>query len=419
MLLVAAGVAAVAFWWLRIPPSNDRDWQPDVARPATARFDNSRVTIENVRNFAYRSETDSDEIWETRTYDLDRLTGVDLFLSFWGPTLIAHTIVSWEFEDAPPLAISIETRKEKGEAYSAVLGFFRQYELYYVVADERDVVGLRTNHRGEHTYLYRVRMSPEQAREVLVNYLETVERLAHQPDWYNAFTHNCTTTIRMHLQHVGLARALNWRLFANGKLDELMYQRGTIDTSLPFAELRARSEITEKAKAAGSAADFSRRIREGLPGLGARRAAIRGGTGRSRLPGRADLQAQGLGVRRDDRVADLHALEVAPVADREDAGVARGAAQRGRAGLGVDGLDREHGHDLAHEAARRLVARRGRRVHLEDRHPRGALFGGGLAHLEHDRLRQLAHQLVADAHLRQVLHGLVGVEDRLLAGGVR
>ena len=266
-LLVAAAITAVAVWWLGIPPSNDRDWQPDVARPAEVQFDGSRVTIENVRNFTYRSETDYDERWETRSYDLDRLKGVDLFLSFWGPTLIAHTIVSWEFEDAPPLAISIETRKEKGEEYSALRGFFRQFELYYVVADEREVVGLRTNQRGEHVFLYRVRMPLDRARAVLVDYLEEVEHLARHPRWYNAFTHNCTTTIRMHLQNVGLARAFNWRLLANGHLDELMYQRGTIDTSLPLPELRRRSEITEKAKAAGAAADFSRRIREGLPGF--------------------------------------------------------------------------------------------------------------------------------------------------------
>jgi len=266
-LLVAAGIAAVAVWWLRIPPSNDRDWLPDVARPAEAHFDGSRVTIRNVRNFRYRSETDFDERWETRTYDLDRLTGIDLFLSFWGPTLIAHTIVSWEFEDAPPLAISIETRKEKGEEYSAVRGFFRQFELYYVVADEGDVVGVRTDQRGEHVFLYRVRMPLEAARAVLVDYLEEVERLAHHPRWYNAFTQNCTTTIRMHLRNVGIARALDWRLLANGRLDELMYERGTIDTSLPLPELRRRSEITEQAKAAGSAADFSQRIRAGLPGF--------------------------------------------------------------------------------------------------------------------------------------------------------
>jgi hypothetical protein len=264
-LFVAAAVLGVAAWWFRIPPSNTRDWLPDVARPAEAHFDGSRVTVQNVRNFHYRTETDYDEIWETRTYDLDRLRGVDLFLSFWGPTLIAHTIVSWEFEDTPPLAISIETRKEKGEAYSAILGFFRQFEVYYVVADERDVVGVRTNHRGEHVRLYRVRMPVEAAREVLVNYLEEVDRLAHRPRWYNALTHNCTTTIRMHLQNVGLARALNWRLFANGYLDELMYERGTIDNSMPLAELRERSDVTERAKAAGTAPDFWRRIREGVP----------------------------------------------------------------------------------------------------------------------------------------------------------
>jgi hypothetical protein len=264
-LFVAAAVLGVAAWWLRIPASNERDWLPDVARPAEAHFDGSRVTVQNVRNFHYRTETDYDEIWETRTYDLDRLRGVDMFFSFWGPTLIAHTIVSWEFEDAPPLAISIETRKEKGEEYSAVLGFFRKFELYYVVADERDVIGVRTNHRGEHVRLYRVRMSLEAARAVLVNYLEEVDRLAHHPRWYNALTHNCTTTIRMHLQNVGLARALNWRLFANGHLDELMYERGTIDNSMPLAELRERSDVTARAKAAGAAPDFWRRIREGVP----------------------------------------------------------------------------------------------------------------------------------------------------------
>ena len=167
-LAVVAAIAVVTIWWLRIPPRNDRAWLPDVAHAADVHFDGSRVTIESVRNFHYRSETDYDEVWETRTWDLDRLTGVDLFLSYWGPTLIAHTIVSWEFEDGPPLAISIETRKEKGEAYSAVRGFFRQFELYYVVADERDVIGVRTNHRGEHTFLYRVRMPREAAGTIIV-----------------------------------------------------------------------------------------------------------------------------------------------------------------------------------------------------------------------------------------------------------
>jgi hypothetical protein len=147
--------AAVAFWWMYIPPSNDRDWQPDVARLPRAQLDGNMLTIENVRDFAYRSETDYDANWVTRTYDLSKLEHLDMYFSFWGPTDIAHTIMSWSFAEGPALAISIETRKQVGESYSALLGFFRQYELYYVVARERDVIGVRDRFRGEHTYLFR------------------------------------------------------------------------------------------------------------------------------------------------------------------------------------------------------------------------------------------------------------------------
>src|SRR5271154_6075571 len=256
-------VVLVALWWTAIPPSNTRNWTPDVARTARASFDGSRVTIENVRNFNYRSEDDYDQRWETRTYDLDRIQSVDLFLSFWGPTEIAHTIVSWDFDDGQHLAISIETRKEKGESYSALRGFFRQYELYYVVADERDLVGLRTNHRGEQVYLFRLRATPAQARALLVDYLDEVNSLADHPEWYNALTQNCTTTIRGHTQHIGAAGSLDWRMLANGHLDELLYERGQIDTSLPFAEVKLRADITDKAKAADDSPDFSAKIRRG------------------------------------------------------------------------------------------------------------------------------------------------------------
>jgi hypothetical protein len=174
--------------------------------------------------------------------------------------------MSWEFEDGQQLAISIETRKENGESYSAVRGFFRQYELYYVVADERDVVRLRTNYRGEQVYLYRFRAPAELARAVLLDYLEEVNRLAERPEWYNALTHNCTTTIRHHVQNVAPRNPFSWKILVNGYIDELGYSRGTIDTSLPFAELRARSNITEAAKAADQDPDFSARIRKGLPG---------------------------------------------------------------------------------------------------------------------------------------------------------
>jgi hypothetical protein len=266
----AAAAAVVPFvivlaWWLSLAPSNTRDWQPDVARLPSARIDGSRVTVRNVRNFAHPSPDAVVERWEQRTYDLDRVVGFDMFLSTWGAPGIAHTISSWEFSDGQHLAISIETRKVKGQEYSALLGFFRQYALYYVVADERDVIGVRAGPRGEDVRLYRVRGSPAIARAMLLDYLREVNRLDRRPEWYNALTHNCTTTIRHHAQEIGAGNPFDWRILANGRLDELGYERGQINTSLPFAELRRRSDITARAKAAGDRDDFLALIREGLP----------------------------------------------------------------------------------------------------------------------------------------------------------
>ncbi len=264
-LWALAPCAAVACWWLSIRPSNDRDWQPDVARTPTAQRQGSVVTVRDVRDFDYRTETDFTERWDERRYDLDRLVGLDLFISYWGPTLYAHTILSWDFEGSPPLAASIETRKEKGEAYSAVLGFFRQFELVYVLADERDVIRLRTGFRGERVFLYRLDTSPAGARALLEQYLSEANALASQPAWYNAFTENCTTAIWRNVRALSPGNPFDWRLLANGHVDRMLYERGRLDTSLPFAELRQRSDVTERAKACASRADFSRCIREGLP----------------------------------------------------------------------------------------------------------------------------------------------------------
>ncbi len=266
----AAAVAVIPFvvvlaWWLSLAPSNAGAWQPDVAHLPTTDVNGNLVVIRNLRNFAYPSPTTVVERWEQRTYDLDQIVGFDLFLSTWGAPGIAHTISSWEFSDGQHLAISIETRKMKGQDYSALLGFFRQYALYYVVADERDVIGIRAGPRGEEVRLYRIRGSPTVARALLLNYLDEVNELAHTPRWYNALTHNCTTEIRHHVQQVAPGNPFDWRILANGRLDELGYERRQINTSLPFAELRRRSDITARAKAAGDRGDFSALIREGLP----------------------------------------------------------------------------------------------------------------------------------------------------------
>jgi hypothetical protein len=265
--LIAFYFLAVVIWWLSIEPSNERDWLPDVARLPTASIDGDHITIQNVRNFVYRSEFDYDERWEERSYDLSQLKGVDLFLIYWGSPWIAHTIMSWEFADGPPLAISIETRKEIGEEYSAIRGFFRQFELYYVVSDERDVIRLRTNDRGEDVYLYRLLADPKAARDVLLAYMEEINHLANEPRWYNALRYNCTTSIRHLVQSVTPSRPFDWRILLNGKIDELGYERGSIDTSMPFDELKKRSAITQRAKEIREGDDFSTRIREGLPGM--------------------------------------------------------------------------------------------------------------------------------------------------------
>lgn len=265
-LAVLALFGLVLAWWLGIPPTNEADWQPDVARTASARIEGDILTVHNVRDFEYRSETDFRPRWETRRYDLSKLRGADIFLSSWGPRLIAHTIMSWEFADGQHLAVSIETRKKKGQEYSAALGFFRQYEIYYVVAEERDLIGVRAKFRGEDLHLYRLTAPAAEARAVLLNYLKEINRLDGKAEWYNALVHNCTTTIRHHALAVGAGRPFDWRILANGYLDELGYERGQIDTSLPFAELRRRSDITARARAAYNEPGFSRIIRENLPG---------------------------------------------------------------------------------------------------------------------------------------------------------
>ena len=265
-----AGVlfAAVLVWWLLIPPRNDRDWEPDLAALAWGEVHDDTVTVHNVRNTVYRSETDFDVRYEDRTYRLSDLRTLDFLLSHWGAPGIAHTIVSFGFADGRYLAVSIEGRKEKGEGYSAIKGLFKQYELIFVVADERDVIGVRTNFRGEHVYLYRIRTAPVGVRAIFLRYIAELNRLREHPEWYNAVTQNCTTAIRGLTAPVSARSWTGWKVYLNGYLDELAYQIGAVDTSLPFAELHARSLIDDRARAAAGSPDFSRRIREGLPGIG-------------------------------------------------------------------------------------------------------------------------------------------------------
>ena len=236
-----------------------------MARLATAQVLGDRVTVQNVRNFRYRSVTDFDERWEERTFDLAGLVGLDVFFIDWGPKLYNHTILSWSFADGQRLAISVEARKTKDQAYSPWKAFLREYTLVYVVADENDVIKLRTNYRREKVYLYRVRTSQAAARALLLNYLQAINVIALKPAWYNALTANCTTVVRDRVVRAGGKLPLSWRIFANAYLPQLLHKQGTIDNSLPFGELKAMSYINERALQVRDGEDFSAKIREGLP----------------------------------------------------------------------------------------------------------------------------------------------------------
>jgi Domain of unknown function (DUF4105) len=265
LAIVFGAFAVVVSWWLTLKPSNDRPWQPDVAQTAWAEINGDEITIHNVRNCDYRTATDFTPHWETRTVRLSQITGIDVAINYWGSPWIAHPIVSFQFADALPLCFSIETRKTIGQQYSTLEGFYRQYTLIYIVADERDVIRLRTNYRREDVYLYHTLASPEQARQRFREYISALNALHENPRWYNAVTHNCTTSIRTQ-RAAKLRTRWDWRILLNGKADELLYQDHAIATGgLPFAELKQRSLIDERARAADQNPDFSRIIREGLP----------------------------------------------------------------------------------------------------------------------------------------------------------
>jgi hypothetical protein len=264
-----AGVVAVLIWWFSLAPSNARRWIPDVAQTAWAEIDGDRIVMHNVRYCDYRTETDYTARWERRSYSLAQLRGIDLFITYWGSPYIAHPILSFQFGDDAHLAFSIETRREVGEEYSAVLGFFRQYELTFIAADERDVIRLRTNYRkGEDVYLYRTTVPPEQARAILLNYLSSTNSLHTTPEWYNALTKNCTTDIRMQTKGTVAGGPMPWdyRILVSGLGDEMAYERGILAGALPFDELKRRAHINPVAHEAPEA-EFSRRIREGRPGF--------------------------------------------------------------------------------------------------------------------------------------------------------
>ena len=260
----AVSYAAVWLWYEWIPASNDRDWQPDVARVASVAFSGNEAVVTNVRGFAYRSVDDYDAAWETRTYDLDAITSLDLIFSYWGPREIAHTMLSFGFAGGDFLAVSVETRKEMGETYDPLRSFFKQFELIYILGDERDVLALRSNHRLEDMYIFPVDWSPAKRRALLVDVLERADELGREPTYYATLEANCTTSLLAHIERVDKPVPFSIGLLLNGYIPELAYERGNLPNDAPFEEVMQRYAVSERAVAGGDGEGYSSRIRAGI-----------------------------------------------------------------------------------------------------------------------------------------------------------
>lgn len=271
MLTAFTGLFAVLLlWWSSIEPSNDRQWKPEVAVAPWATIDGNSVTVHNIRNFDYRDETDFTPAYYDKTFNLDDLSAVDVIASYWMGPHIAHIFVSFSFGDRDHLAVSIERRDEAGEGYSTVRGLFRQYELIYVAADERDLIRLRTNFRSdpsEDVYVYRVAAQPESVRRVFMEYMRKMNELRDQPEFYNTLLTNCTGNIWLHARVNPGHLPYSWKILASGHVPEYLYENGRLGTSLPYDELRRSSRVNDAALAHGDDPDFSRAIRAGLPGM--------------------------------------------------------------------------------------------------------------------------------------------------------
>lgn len=255
----------VVGWWISISPSHNREWRPEVAVMPRAFVSGDRVRMTGVRNFDYRTLNDFTVRYEERELELSHLVGLDFYVSYFTEGPVGHTFVSFIFDNAPPLAISIETRPEMGEGFAPIASLFKQFELIYVVGDERDVVGVRTNHRSEPVYLYRLNTSAEDARRLFLIYLKRINELADQPEFYHLLSNSCTINIVRYANAAGRSGRFDIRHLLNGLIDSYLYHSGRIDTRLPFGELRRRSRINEAAQAADGASDFSQRIRSSLP----------------------------------------------------------------------------------------------------------------------------------------------------------
>jgi hypothetical protein len=254
--------------WITVKPSNDRNWTVDQAILPYAEISGNMVTIHNIRNFTYASTTSFTPAYYNKTFNLSKIRSVEYIVepfSDWEGS--AHTFLTFGFGDtektAEYVSISVEIRKEQGESFSAIKGLFKQYELMYVIADERDVIKLRTNYRKDQVFLYPVKADKPGMQQLFLSMVERANKLYTEPEFYNTLTNTCTTNIVGHVNEIVTERRVpfSYKVLFPGYSDQLAYDLGLIDTTLPLTEIREKYKINEKAETA-SDSDFSTKIRE-------------------------------------------------------------------------------------------------------------------------------------------------------------
>ena len=258
--------AVLLLWWNSLTPSNQHIWEDDVAQMTSGIVDGDTVTLFNVRNFDWHSETDYTPHWETRQYDLSKLKSVDMLTSHWGMEAIAHVLVSFGFDDDQFVTFSVEIRKKKGQEFDEIAGFFKQYELSILATDERDAIAVRPNIRGEDTFLYRIDMPEHIRRQLFLSYIEQANQLLDEPRFYNTVTANCTTLVFGMMQHISGGLPLDSRLLLTGYLPSYIDELDGLTQGFDLAQLRSAGRITERSKQAAHSENYSKIIRQGVPG---------------------------------------------------------------------------------------------------------------------------------------------------------
>ncbi len=270
LICYVAAFLLIAVWWSLLSPSNERDWADDVSEMTHGEVNGSQVVLHNVRNFDWRTPSDYTARWETREYNLDQLNSVDMILSYWAGPAIAHTLVSFGFDDGRYVVFSVEVRKQRHEKFSELGGFFKRFELSLVAADERDIVRVRTNvrdHPPEQASLYRVALAPEAQRSLFLAYVNEANQLRQKPRFYHTLTANCTTLIWHMMKRIMPGLPMDYRLLLSGYLPGYVYDVGGLDSRFSLSELQAMADITERARATNTQDDFSAAIRAGIPQL--------------------------------------------------------------------------------------------------------------------------------------------------------